>query len=95
MGTMKKVLDELANGGKPKVGPQSGRQTSENSAGLTTLTSKVRSWSVSRRCLTCQLAIRPWRALHPRVPIIFAVKSYTILNKIYKSKSESESLAFP
>lgn len=35
-----KVLDALAKGEKPKVGPQSGRLTAENSAGLTTLTSK-------------------------------------------------------
>ena len=36
-----KVLDALTKGQKPKPGPQSGRQTSENSAGLTALTSKV------------------------------------------------------
>lgn len=36
-----KILDALARGEKPKPGPQSGRQTSENSAGLTTLTTKV------------------------------------------------------
>jgi len=36
----KKVLDAFAKGKKPKPGPQSGRQTSENSAGLTALTSK-------------------------------------------------------
>jgi len=39
--TTKKVLDAFKKGQKPKPGPQSGRQTSENSAGLTTLTSKV------------------------------------------------------
>ncbi len=38
-----KVLDALAKGEKPKPGPQSGRRTSENAAGLTSLTSKVRS----------------------------------------------------
>ncbi|TFK46416.1 hypothetical protein OE88DRAFT_1715020 [Heliocybe sulcata] len=38
--TTKKVLDAFAKGQKPKPGPQSGRQTSENSAGLTALTSK-------------------------------------------------------
>ncbi|KAI6109140.1 thioredoxin-like [2Fe-2S] ferredoxin-domain-containing protein [Pisolithus croceorrhizus] len=38
--TTKKVLDAFAKGGKPKRGPQSGRQTSENLAGLTALTSK-------------------------------------------------------
>jgi NADH dehydrogenase (ubiquinone) flavoprotein 2 len=37
----KKILDAFASGKKPKAGPQSGRHTSENSAGLTTLTSKV------------------------------------------------------
>ena len=31
-----KVLDALTKGQKPKPGPQSGRQTSENAAGLTT-----------------------------------------------------------
>ena len=41
--TTKKVLDAFKKGQKPKVGPQSGRQTSENSAGLTSLTCKVRS----------------------------------------------------
>ncbi|KIJ27438.1 hypothetical protein M422DRAFT_71656 [Sphaerobolus stellatus SS14] len=34
----KKVLDAFAKGEKPKPGPQSGRHTSENSAGLTALT---------------------------------------------------------
>ncbi|KAF8232356.1 hypothetical protein L208DRAFT_942839 [Tricholoma matsutake] len=36
----KKILDEFAKGRKPKPGPQSGRHTSENSAGLTALSSK-------------------------------------------------------
>lgn len=36
----KKVLDAFAAGQKPKPGPQSSRHTSENSAGLTALTSK-------------------------------------------------------
>ncbi|KAE9406447.1 hypothetical protein BT96DRAFT_851757, partial [Gymnopus androsaceus JB14] len=36
----KSILDAFAKGQKPKPGPQSGRQTSENSAGLTTLTTK-------------------------------------------------------
>jgi len=36
----KAVLDAFTAGKKPKPGPQSGRHTSENSAGLTTLTSK-------------------------------------------------------
>ena len=39
--TTKKVLDAFAKGEKPKSGPQSGRHTSENSAGLTALTTKV------------------------------------------------------
>jgi len=38
--TTRKVLDAFARGEKPKPGPQSGRHTSENSAGLTSLTSK-------------------------------------------------------
>ncbi|KAJ7738478.1 thioredoxin-like [2Fe-2S] ferredoxin-domain-containing protein [Mycena maculata] len=36
----KAILDAFAKGGKPKPGPQSGRKTSENSAGLTALTTK-------------------------------------------------------
>lgn len=43
--TTVKILDALARGEKPKPGPQSGRQTSENSAGLTTLTTKVSTFS--------------------------------------------------
>ncbi|KAI0933685.1 NADH:ubiquinone oxidoreductase 24 [Taiwanofungus camphoratus] len=39
--TTKKILDAFKTGEKPKAGPQSGRHTSENSAGLTALTSKV------------------------------------------------------
>ncbi|KAH9063706.1 thioredoxin-like [2Fe-2S] ferredoxin-domain-containing protein [Lactarius deliciosus] len=38
--TTKAVLDAFSKGTKPKPGPQSGRYTSENSAGLTALTSK-------------------------------------------------------
>ncbi|KAK0503046.1 thioredoxin-like [2Fe-2S] ferredoxin-domain-containing protein [Armillaria luteobubalina] len=36
----KRILGAFAKGEKPKPGPQSGRQTSENSAGLTALTTK-------------------------------------------------------
>ena len=39
--TTRKILEAFSKGQKPKPGPQSGRQTSENSAGLTALTSKV------------------------------------------------------
>ena len=39
--TTKKILNAFAKGQKPKAGPQSGRRTSENSAGLTNLTGKV------------------------------------------------------
>ncbi|KAL4067571.1 thioredoxin-like [2Fe-2S] ferredoxin-domain-containing protein [Scleroderma yunnanense] len=38
--TTKTILNTFAKGEKPKPGPQSGRHTSENSAGLTALTSK-------------------------------------------------------
>jgi len=38
--TTKAILDAFKSGKKPKPGPQSGRITSENSAGLTALTSK-------------------------------------------------------
>lgn len=37
-----KILDAFSQGKKPTPGPQSGRQTSENSAGLTNLTTPVR-----------------------------------------------------
>jgi hypothetical protein len=48
-----KVLDGFAKGvsPKPKPGPQSTRHTSENSAGLTALTSKVISWFWVRRII--------------------------------------------
>jgi len=36
----KKLLDAFSKGDKPKPGPQSGRRTSENSAGMTALTSE-------------------------------------------------------
>ena len=39
--TTKAVLDAFSKGTKPKPGPRSGRHTSENSAGLTALTSKA------------------------------------------------------
>ena len=39
--TTKQILDAFSKGQKPKPGPQSSRQTSENSAGLTALTSEV------------------------------------------------------
>lgn len=42
----KAVLDAFSKGKKPKPGPQSGRHTSENSAGLTALTSKASHCSV-------------------------------------------------
>jgi len=38
--TTKKILDTFAKGEKPSAGPQSGRHTSENAAGLTALTLK-------------------------------------------------------
>jgi len=39
--TTVKVLAALGKGERPKPGPQSGRHTSENAAGMTALTSKV------------------------------------------------------
>ena len=48
--TTRKVLDAFKKGEKPKPGPQSGRHTSENSAGLTALTEKVRI-SPSYHCI--------------------------------------------
>jgi NADH dehydrogenase (ubiquinone) flavoprotein 2 len=41
--TTRKILDAFSRAEKPKAGPQSGRHTSENSAGLTALTTKVHS----------------------------------------------------
>lgn len=38
--TTKKIMDDFVKGVKPKPGPQNGRHTSENSAGLTNLTSE-------------------------------------------------------
>jgi NADH dehydrogenase (ubiquinone) flavoprotein 2 len=69
--TTKKVLDAFKNGTKPKPGPQSGRQTSENSAGLTSLTTKV-FLSLSAHFepkFTSSPAIWTRRTLSPRVPI--------------------------
>lgn len=71
----KKILDAFAKGEKPKPGPQSGRQTSENSAGLTALTSKVRSLQcINQRAsfveMILQLALRSWRTLHPRLQLM-------------------------
>ena len=71
----KKILDAFAKGEKPKSGPQSGRQTSENSAGLTALTSKVRSFQcINQRAsfveMILQLALRAWRTLHPRLQLM-------------------------
>jgi hypothetical protein len=68
--TTVKILDALANGERPKPGPQSGRYTSENSAGLTALTTKV---SEDRErymeTITDIAAIRTWTALCRRVRI--------------------------
>ena len=50
----KAILDAFSKGKKPKTGPQSGRQTSENSAGLTALTSKASHCSLpSEAVLPC------------------------------------------
>jgi NADH dehydrogenase (ubiquinone) flavoprotein 2 len=43
------VLQALSKGERPKPGPQSGRRTSENSAGLTTLTGPVSAVLIARR----------------------------------------------
>ena len=70
--TTKRILDTFAKGEKPKPGPQSGRHTSENSAGLTALASKVRTLRPSVRAsarLTARPAIRPWGVLHTRVQL--------------------------
>jgi hypothetical protein len=69
--TTKKILDAFSKGQKPKTGPQSGRQTSENSARLTALASKVclfRPWFYSCH-LTIDPAVRSRRVLHPRVQL--------------------------
>ena len=70
------MLDAFKKGEKPKPGPQSGRHTSENSAGLTALTSKVRIQLVSictksLYSFVCYsvVAVRPRRVLHRGIPI--------------------------
>lgn len=70
--TTKKVLDAFANGKIPKPGPQSGRQTSENSAGLTALTSKVCSTHTTNDSSSDYItALRSWRALYTRVSVAY------------------------
>ena len=61
--TTKKVLDAFKKGQKPKPGPQSGRQTSENSAGLTNLTGKVCSVQSNKKKINLKvnfLSIAIW-----------------------------------
>jgi NADH dehydrogenase (ubiquinone) flavoprotein 2 len=62
--TTKKILDAFKRGQKPKAGPQSGRQTSENSAGLTSLTSKVCSVLYEKKnnlkVNVLHIALRSW-----------------------------------
>lgn len=45
------MLAAFKKGEKPKPGPQSGRHTSENSAGLTALTSNVSAFTMRSACL--------------------------------------------
>ncbi|KAF7777792.1 hypothetical protein Agabi119p4_3864 [Agaricus bisporus var. burnettii] len=72
--TTKKILDAFSRGEKPKPGPQSGRFTSENSAGLTALTSKASTssshleyTSFDARFLS---ALRSGRVLLTRISIV-------------------------
>jgi NADH dehydrogenase (ubiquinone) flavoprotein 2 len=57
--TTKKILDAFSKGQKPKPGPQSGRQTSENSAGLTALSSKV-CFCILGSALVVSQSIQPY-----------------------------------
>lgn len=67
--TTTKVLQAFRKGEKPKPGPQSGRQTSENSAGLTALTSKVwpSVYTQTPLLLMRNIALRTRRVLYTRV----------------------------
>lgn len=70
--TTRKVLDAFARGEKPKPGPQSGRKTSENAAGLTALTEKA-SISVLGLWMCTNfhsIAVRTRRVLYTRVCMI-------------------------
>lgn len=80
--TTKKILDAFSKGQKPKPGPQSGRQTSENLAGLTALTSKVCSSCPrlqSRRLTICP-ALWSWRVLYPRFQLDRQTHTYPVDN---------------
>ena len=63
------MLAAFKKGEKPKPGPQSGRHTSENSAGLTALTEKVRIHTSPFLHDTDAffVALRTWGALPARV----------------------------
>ena len=63
--TTVKILDALAKGEKPKPGPQSGRFTAENSAGLTTLTSTVSPQRWSGRSMLILSPLDPASAACP------------------------------
>ena len=58
--TTKKVLDGFKKGQKPKPGPQGGRHTSENSAGLTALTSKASLPLFLRSCGFILISKQPY-----------------------------------
>ena len=88
--TTKTVLDAFSKGKIPKPGPQSGRHSSENSAGLTALTSKVSLFtsglSLSNRHLWRHyVAIWSWRTLPTRVSIVHTI-FYKNRGNIHASK---------
>jgi NADH dehydrogenase (ubiquinone) flavoprotein 2 len=83
-----KILDAMAKGEKPKPGPQSGRRTSENSAGLTSLLGKVsRIFVLTDECSDADFsALWARRALSSRICI--AVVDTTTL-PMYELAQES------
>ena len=88
--TTKTVLDAFSKGKIPKPGPQSGRHSSENSAGLTALTSKVSLFASglslsNRRLWRHCVAIWSWRTLPTRVSIV-----HTIFYKNRRNNHASE-----
>lgn len=84
----KKVLDAFSKGVKPKPGPQSGRRTSENSAGLTTLASKVSYFltfkgGMMSDSLSSSKAIRPRRVLCTRIQVVDFYNTTGVRTYIY------------
>jgi len=93
--TTKRILDAFSKGEKPKPGPQSGRHTSENSAGPTSLTSKVGSL-LTACCLVLIhhpfVALWSWRILFTRIPVKVEDKCYVFNWNLYRDRRHKVSL---